>query len=765
MIIQKRDQAVRRGLVFMFVLAAMVLGAQSTPAQTAVNIELETGGCLELENSSQQSTVRVKRANCNGSPEQRFTVVNKPGTGLWFFKLGTGASNRCLEINGADPTPGKNVTQWPCDNSDEQSFQLDSNITTAHARIIFSHNRMCWDADTSFTFVSQMPCDGTQNQRFKLVSAVVAAPTPVPTPANPTISSMTNAQFIAGWAAETNTKLPLTSGDIVLNRAIPHPASNHMELRGWTPGLVSSDSKRISQANALKPVFTVDYCKVGAAPRNINLLVRIFDSSQTSDHFYWILPKDCGAAPITPPTSTLSLDDQAWNLIANSTNVNDFRNYLNRFGQSGKHASQANQMIVQLTSPNSGSGMSNSAFMSNWASQQGAKFPLTIGSITLTRAIPNPSQNFVDLQGWTPALSGFDPRIKEQADNLKPALMVEYCASGAAPRNIRMRVNILDNTQMIGTGTSYWINPGDCASVGAPNPGTLSQEDLFWNSIQNSTNRQDFQNYLSRFGNNGKYAPLARLKLNQLPAGPGTTNPGNLTPEDQFWKSIEFSRNQSDFQTYLTRFGSNGKYAALARLKISQLPAPQSPDDQKWDSVKNSSDPNDLQSYMNAFPNGKHVQEAKQKKSRIENQNAEANFLRNAEFGSLGEISTFRKVFITATDFNSRSRIVSELQKKIPSLVIVGNRQSADFFIEYQLTVTMACDPGTSTAVNACELHTGKIWVHTLKLMGTGNEFNRILWTRTKSKSYSDQGVNLFTKNPAAQTVSDLIKELKELGF
>lgn len=506
----------------------------------------------------------------------------------------------------------------------------------------------------------------------------------------------------------------------------------------------------------------------------------------------------------------------------------DFRNspWVQQFACDGS----ANQVFQIKDAPKLSP---NSQFLIKWDAEASKKIGVKIGQIELTEVTsycqngcdclePDENKATIFLTGWTPNLTAGAQR-DAQALAVKPTIVADYCISGAAQKGLNLEVQIWDKNMnnAFGNAFAYTITPNDCAKTTTTTAN--SSEDQLWDSISASTNRLDFQNYLNLYGQNGKYAPLARLKVSNLPvvAATPTTTTGVLSVEDQFWNSVKNSTNAKDFQAYLNNYPMgkyaplarleinrkstanptnpitptgtgtvedqywdsvknsrnandfqgylnnypNGKYAALARLKINQNPTAQTLDDQQWDRIKNSRNLNDFQGYLRSFPNGNHAVQAKLVKGQIETEQETAAFLRNASFGSLGEISGKRKVFITATNFDSRNRIVQELQKKASSLIIVANKQDADFFIEYKLNIAQSCDPGPSTAVNACELHTGTLWVHTIVDQNTGRDFNRILWKTTKTKSYSDAGINLFDKNPAAQAGGDLAKELRNLGF
>jgi outer membrane protein assembly factor BamD (BamD/ComL family) len=678
------------------------------------NIFVNSNECLDLENNSLRDSVRLKVAPCdNNSATQKFQIVEKPGTVYVNIKV---SSNRCLEILRSNTRNGIDVTQFNCDNSSEQAFRMPSGFDPSRkgapsvsGEISFSHSGKCFDTQNR-PWVQQFPCNRSQSQRFEIKEV-------------PTLSK--DAKFLNDWAARLKALLPLPIVDVTLERVTSYcpfgctrtSSTSYLSISSSTPKLTRSSVSMNQLERSLRPTLEAQYCSSGAAQRSLNLEVLIEDMNRNFIGDFVVRPNDCNVGINPTPTPTTpgnsGVEEQYWDAVKSSSDAKDFQSYLNTY-PTGKYAPLARLRIRQFggTTPtptptpiNTGIGSVEDQYWNNVKS----------------------SNNWQDFQSY----------------------INRYGQSGKYAPIANLRIRQLKNN----TGP----NPTPTPIIS----GGGSVEDQFWNNVKSSNNWQDFQSYINRYGQNGKYSAIADLRIRQLK---GSSNPNTSTAEDQFWDNIKNSTQQQDFQDYL-RIYPNGKYKALANLKIRQNPTPQQREDQFWDSIKTSNNLADFQNYMTQFPNGKYRRPAFFAQNRLAQERATADFLRNSQFGSLNEISNLRKVFVTATDANSRDRIIQDLQKKIPSLVFVNNRQSADFFIEYKLTIGSNCDPGTSTAINACELHSGRMWVHTLGLRGTGNEFNRILWTTTKSKAYSDQGVNFFTKNPAAQAASDLIKELRNLGF
>ncbi|NNE65953.1 MAG: hypothetical protein HKN33_05245 [Pyrinomonadaceae bacterium] len=751
-----RKSSIIRGFLCLFMLTACMVSAGAISAQAQMTRQqLET----EFRNTPE--------AQRRGTPSVRDFVVS-----LYWRYLGTAPdTNLQLHINRVA-------------NGQISRLQLENEFAKFGARTSGPPTDVDWVVSLYWRYFGRQPDSFLQSHVNKLSSI------------GPPVPASGDAQFLTRWANDERKKLPLTLGQVELTTVTTfcpngcqrsRSGDKFLLLEGWTQNLMGRQSD--SAARAIKPALVPIYCASGAPQKGINLNVNIWDMNKINNPSLargTTFAIDASACPSTGgPSGGGTPDDRFWNRIANSTNVQDFRSYLATFGQNGKHASKANQKIAQLTAP----------------------------VLTPDDRFWNRIANSTNVQDFRSYLATFGQNGKHasKANQKIAQLTTPVSPDDRFWNRIVNSTNVQDFQSYLATFGQNGKHAAQAnqkiAQLTAP---VLTPEDRAWNQIANSTNAQDFQGYLATFGQNGKYAPIARLKLMRLQRAANspddrfwnrianstdvqdfrsylatfgqngkhavqanqaiarlTTGGGAVTAEDRFWNSISNSSNPQDFQTYLTNFGQNGKYASLARLNIRRLANQKSPDDLAWDRIKNSQNAFDFQGYLNNFPNGKHVVEARQKKNRIEQRIALDNFLRNAEFGSLTEISAFRKVFITASDLNSQNRIVSDLNKKLPSLIIVGNQQSADFFIEYKLVKTPVanCNPGTNPAVNACELHTGTMWVHTKKLRGTGNEFNRILWKKVKSKQYSDAGVNLFTKNPAATTTGDLIKDLKRLGF
>jgi len=122
------------------------------------------------------------------------------------------------------------------------------------------------------------------------------------------------------------------------------------------------------------------------------------------------------------------------------------------------------------------------------------------------------------------------------------------------------------------------VNARKKATPAAPTTGGTSAEVAFWQSIQASGDRDMFEAYLKRYPN-GAFADLARLKIKKLkPAKPAPTaspakkrrQPTAADQESLFWQSIKDSDNPADFQDYLVAF-PKGTFARLAKRRVREL--------------------------------------------------------------------------------------------------------------------------------------------------------------------------------------------------
>lgn len=454
-----------------------IFAVEKTRAQNNQNIFLNATECIDVETSSNPSNARLIVSNCSNSSTQMFTLSRNMNGG---FALINTASGLCIDVPNGDRNDGTIIQQFPCNNSSEQSYLLSqaqnlNNQMVISGPINISHSGKCIDARFR-PYLRQFACNNSANQNFQIKSFTSSQ------------NTQSDAQFLNSWAADTKVKFPLTVGDIQITDAIVNTNANYLEIRGWTPRLPAGQ-QRDNLANALKPFLLTDYCNSGAVQRNIRVLSRTYDFTQTDGYIYWINPGDCPTntvsntpinVPLNPtnisttniPNQSSSVEDQYWNAVKSSTNATDFQGYLNNY-PGGQYAAIARLRIGQLG-----------------------------GSVS------NPTTQISNLPG-----------------NNSPVSPVS------------------------------------------------SVEQQYWDAVKNSSNAQDFQNYLRDYPS-GQFVPIARLKISQLGGNRinnSMNNPtNNFSAEDQYWNDVRNSTNIRDIQSYLNIY-PNGKYASIARLKINQL--------------------------------------------------------------------------------------------------------------------------------------------------------------------------------------------------
>lgn len=360
----------------------------------------------------------------------------------------------------------------------------------------------------------------------------------------------------------------------------------------------------------------------------------------------------------------------------------------------------------------------------------------------------------------------------------------------------RLRIN-----QLGGSSNSPFGPPPVIPAPVVPQPGTSGTsavEQQFWDAVKNSSRAQDFQSYLDSYPS-GQYAPLARLKINQLggssnstfapPPPPfGNNNPppfnSGVSTEQQRWDAIQNSPRIEDFQGYLRDF-PNGQFATIARVKISQLgvntppnpPFNSSAEDQLWNAVKDSQRPQDFQAYLNDFPNGRFASIARLRinaltasspapPAKSPNEVLGDQILANAQFGSISEMLPMRKFWVAteAGDLDSKRIITEELLKAFPKLVVANRLEDAQFIVALQLRdqATGAVITSNSNLNNTTVV--GEMMVFTTVSVNNGVPQIRIFFRTKKTQSFGQSGLT-FNRPPATNAARDFVKELQKINF
>lgn len=131
----------------------------------------------------------------------------------------------------------------------------------------------------------------------------------------------------------------------------------------------------------------------------------------------------------------------------------------------------------------------------------------------------------------------------------------------------------------------------------------------FWQSIANSSDLDDFKEYLARFPD-GSYVYLAQKKIKQI------QDELNRRVEEGAWQSVDKSE-QALFE-FLQKF-PNGVYAAQAQQKLDAIRAERyaRSDEEKWQTVANSLQAQSFKEYLAAFPSGKYAVQARDKYNQL----------------------------------------------------------------------------------------------------------------------------------------------------
>lgn len=562
-----------------------------------------------------------------------------------------------------------------------------------------------------------------------------------------------DAQFLNSLAADARKSLPATIGNIEITDATSYCpggcqqnfATNFIGFTGRTPRLTRQNVSIGQLEQTEKAGMVKDYCTSPAKQRNVNVAIYIYDMYKNYIGVFQLAPSDCAnqgiASNQTANNSGTSAEDQFWNAVNNSSRIADFQAYLNSY-PNGKYSALATLRINQL------SGTANSSSAANNSPAYG-------------------SASSVEQQYWDAVKNS--NRLSDFQDYLNSYPNGQYAAVA------RLRIN-----QLGGSISSTASSPGFNNPSYGPPSASANVEQQYWDAIKNSTRPEDFQSYLRDYPN-GQFVPIARLKMSQLGSNVAM-NPSNATAEDQYWSNISNSQRAQDFQGYLYNY-PNGTYSALARLRISQLggymapttPAVSAVEEQYWNNVKYSQRAQDFQNYLNSYPNGQYSMIARLRINQLTSlpyANTGTNYipqpqtladvLATAEYGSLNEISTLRRVYITATDLDSRDTIIRELST-LQKLVVVSRKEDAEFFVIFALTDQATGNNVVSNSNPVNQTNLGEMLVFSVRPGANGVAVPRILW-RTKKNQVFTNGLS-FNRPPAVNAARDLVKELRKLNF
>jgi len=185
------------------------------------------------------------------------------------------------------------------------------------------------------------------------------------------------------------------------------------------------------------------------------------------------------------------------------------------------------------------------------------------------------------------------------------------------------------------TGDFYFLEeeepePAPVAVPAAPAQPDNTVELAYWDSIKDSTDAALFDAYLSQYPN-GLFAPLARAKITVIQKNQAASHNQNDTA---FFQAIQNSNNKADFEAYLEQY-PNGTFASLAQARIAAIDqralqaaqtrsaAPEQPDAADralWNEVKDTGSLAEFQFYLQRFPNGQFADIARARIAGIEEQ-------------------------------------------------------------------------------------------------------------------------------------------------
>lgn len=174
-------------------------------------------------------------------------------------------------------------------------------------------------------------------------------------------------------------------------------------------------------------------------------------------------------------------------------------------------------------------------------------------------------------------------------------------------------------------------------------PAQISEvEILFWQSVKDSTNSDDFEAYLHEYPA-GRFARLARNRLDELAAAPSSSRVqpelSDFSHEIVFWDSVKDSDDPDDLEAYIQEY-PEGRFVRLARNRLGSLtsrPREADPTTQDsasgggasqaeavfWQNIRDSDNPELFRVYLDTYPNGSFARLARAKISALQPRSSE----------------------------------------------------------------------------------------------------------------------------------------------
>ncbi|MGD9628149.1 MAG: hypothetical protein AB7V18_02775 [Pyrinomonadaceae bacterium] len=585
-----------------------------------------------------------------------------------------------------------------------------------------------------------------------------------------------NAQFMASYAAQTRRDIPLTVQGITFWKASTFCASgcennyagDFLVVYAKHLSLAKQNIPLAQLSQSFLPAFTDNYCNKsgGAAQRNVTFQVQLTDMyNNVVGDLARLTPASCQAnanisVPITTGGTQFASPDSQF--LANW--ADEVRRDLPFVFGSIQFTAATTYCSVgcQSTTP--------SAAM-----------------LVLSSRAPNLSRNNIDLNQLGPSVRSFlIDKYCTRARNTNYMLLVDL---------VDRNSNYVGRPVSLSPGDCPAVATPIVGQTTAPSTAGSSVEQQLWDAVKNSARVQDFQTYLNDFPN-GQYSSIARLRISQLGGGaqssmfstsPNTSAASGNSVEEQYWDTVKNSTRVQDLQSYLNDY-PNGQFAPIARLRISQLGggAVGSPganaEDQYWNAIANSQNLQDFQGYLNNYPSGKYAAIARVRISQIggamtpappstgsglfSQQTTGDQILKMAQFGSLGEMANLKTFWVLtdANDLKSRQAISEELTKAFPKLSTATSFEDADFYLVFGMTDSSGVLV-TDNSNRSNQTLTGQLMVFTSGASSGGQPSIRILFRSTKSQSFTQAGISLFQTSPAKSTTKDFIKALEKMKF
>ncbi|MCA1615015.1 MAG: hypothetical protein LC795_15460 [Acidobacteria bacterium] len=135
------------------------------------------------------------------------------------------------------------------------------------------------------------------------------------------------------------------------------------------------------------------------------------------------------------------------------------------------------------------------------------------------------------------------------------------------------------------------------------------------------------------------------------------------------------------------------------------------------------------------------------------------------EFGDMSEIADCRTVYVGVTDLKVRAKILKELEKD-PRLIVVGNSDDADFFIEFGMesrhaSTTVTRNPALGPMITNNSTLVGRMTVTVRgRIDDQDRRHKRFIWQHDSSINYHN-GTRGMGKEPPVAVTREFLKQLE----